>query len=396
MLAQKLPKLTDIDFSGKRVLVRVDFNVPIENGVVGDQERIAVALPTIRYILEHGGTPVLISHLGRPEGKRMEEYSLAPLVPLLEESLAQEVFFVEHDPREDILAIACKTAKQEGGVVLLENIRFQPEEESGDPAFAEMLAGSCDVFVHEAFSAAHRAHATTTLLATFAKEKAVGLYFASEVEAMERVMESREHPVAMVLGGAKIDTKIGVIERLVAPCDRFIIGGALANTFLAAKGHPLGASLVQRDKIDVAKKIMWDIQQDHDVMLLPTDVRVRHEEFPSKEAMVDTVHDGWAAVDLGTQTMDKFERALRGARTIIWNGPLGTCDAEEFCQGTRYIAEAICSNEKAFSLVGGGDTLAALKKLGMQHEQFGHVSTAGGAMLEFLEKGTLPGIETLL
>lgn len=397
MNAERLPKLSSLDLAGKRVMIRVDFNVPLENGVVGDLERIDVAIPTIKYVMEQGGVPILVSHLGRPEGKRDPQFSLAPLVPILEEKLGTEIFFVEHAPREDVLAIAGKTARQDGGVVLLENIRFQPEEEAGDEEFAKLLAGACDVYVNEAFSASHRGHASITGVAKFAKEKAAGLYFTSEVAAMERVLAAKEHPIVLVLGGAKIDTKIGVVERLVIPCDRFLIGGALANTFLAAKGHNMCDSLVQQDKLDVAQKIMLDIQKDHDLLVLPTDVVVGYKgDLPPKEVLIDTLCEGWAAYDIGTQTMEAFERALRNARTIIWNGPLGLCKDGKFMEGTRFVAEAIANSEKAFSLVGGGDTLDALQQMGMDRSRFGHVSTAGGAMLEFLEQGSLPGVDALL
>lgn len=396
MNAEHLPALSSIDFAGKRVMIRVDFNVPIEQGKVGDVERIDVALPTIRYVMERGGVPMLVTHLGRPEGKRDPEFSLAPLVPILEEKLGAEIFFVEHAPREDVLAIAYKTARQDGGVILLENIRFHPEEEAGDDDFAKMLAASCDVYVNEAFSASHRSHASITGVPAHVAEKVAGLYFASEVAAMERALAAKEHPFVLVLGGAKIDTKIGVVERLVIPGDRFLIGGALANTFLAAKGFSMASSLVQRDKLDVAKKIMEEIQEDHDLLVLPTDVVAGHPELPAHEVMADTLSDGWAAYDLGSQTMEAFEKALRDARTIVWNGPLGLCKDGTFMEGTRRIAEAIAASEKAFSLVGGGDTLDALKQLGFDTSRFGHTSTAGGAMLEFLEKGTLPGVDALL
>lgn len=396
MNATRLPLLTDLDLAGKRVLIRLDLNVPIEKGVVGDQERIDVALPTIHHVLQEGGIPILMSHLGRPEGKRDPQYSLAPLVPLLQEKLDVEVFFVEYAPREDVLAIATKTARQDGGVVLLENLRYEPEEEAGDEEFAKMLAASCDVYVNEAFSASHRAHASITGVAKYAKEKAAGFYFASEVESLERIMAAKEHPLTLVLGGAKMDTKIGVIERLVIPCDRFLIGGALANTFLVAKGHDMCDSLVQTDKLETAKKIMEEIRQDHDLLVLPTDVMVGYRgDLPPKEVLIDTVCEGWAAYDLGTQTIEAFEKALRDARTIIWNGPLGLCKDGKFMEGTRRIAEAIASSEKAFSLVGGGDTIDALNQLGFDKKRFGHVSTAGGAMLEFIEKGSLPGVDVL-
>lgn len=391
-----LPSLTSLSLEGKRVLVRVDWNVPMDiQGRVLDTTRIEASLPTLRYIMEKGGIPVIVTHLGRPEGERDPRCSLAPLVPIVEEMLACEVFFVEHMPREDILTIATKTARQEGGVVLLENIRFHREEEEGDEDFARLLAGSCDVYVNEAFSASHRTHASITGVPAFAPAKAAGFAFLQETQALSRVLAAKEHPLVLVLGGAKIDTKIGVIERLILPVDTFVMGGALANTFLAAQGFDLCDSLVQKDKLDVAKKIMEEIHQDHDVLVLPKDVVVGYRgDLPSKEVLVDTICDGWAAYDIGSVTIRAFERALRHAKVIVWNGPLGLCREGRYMEGTRQVAEII-ANSEAFSVVGGGDTLEALAALRFDLSRFGHVSTAGGAMLEYLELGTLPGVDAL-
>lgn len=396
MKPQSLPRMEDRDFAQKRVLIRVDFNVPRDShGEVTDTMRIDVVLPTILHVLSHGGTPILVSHYGRPDNGPDTENSLEFLVPILEEKLKKTVFFMDYEPREDVLAIVCKTARQEDGVVLLENIRFWPEEESGDEDFASILAASCDVYINEAFSASHRDHASIVALPKLVQEKAAGFYFASEVTAMQRVLDAKEHPIALVLGGAKIDTKIGVVERLVVPCDRFLIGGALANTFLAAKGFDMSDSFFQEDKVDVARKIMWDVEQDKDLLVLPVDVVANHKELGKREVIADCILAGWAAFDIGSQTIRAFERALRDARTIIWNGPLGVCKDGKFTEGTRAVAEAIIARENAFSLVGGGDTIDCLKQMGIDLSGFSHVSTAGGAMLEFLELGTLPGIEAL-
>lgn len=396
MNPQSLPRIEQKNFAQKRVLIRVDFNVPRDtDGNITDTMRIDVALPTILHVLEQGAVPILVSHYGRPEGKVDPAYSLEFLVPVLEKKLKTPVYFVEYEPREDVLAIATKTAKQEGGVILLENIRFWPEEEEGGEELAKVLAASTDIYINEAFSASHREHASIYALPKLMQEKAAGFYFASELDAMQRVLDAREHPVALVLGGAKIDTKIGVVERLVMPCDRFLIGGALANTFLAAKGFDMSDSFVQRDRIDIARKIMWDVEQDRDLLLLPVDVVAGHKELGAREVIADCLLEGWSAYDIGSQTIRAFERALRDAKTIIWNGPLGLCRDGKFCEGTRAVAEAIAMNDKAFSLIGGGDTLDCLTQMGIDLSRFSHVSTAGGAMLEFLERGTLPGIDAL-
>jgi len=251
------------------------------------------------------------------------------------------------------------------------------------------------VFVNEAFSASHRTHASITGIPQFAPVSVAGFAFKEEVIALTRVLETKEHPMVLVLGGAKIDTKIGVIERLIIPGDCFIMGGALANTFLEARGYNMCDSLVQRDKLDVAKKIMDGIRHDHDVLILPKDVVVGYSgDLPPKEVLVDTLCDGWSAFDIGTQTLAACERALRHAKIIVWNGPLGLCKEGTFTEGTRQVAEMIATSD-AYSLVGGGDTLDALKQLDFDLNRFSHVSTAGGAMLEFLEQGTLPGVDAL-
>ncbi len=391
-----MPKLTlsDLDLqNGQRVLVRVDFNVPLSNGEVGDDTRIRAALPTIRQITEAGAVAVLMSHLGRPKGEPDPELSLRPVAEHLSDLLDADVRFVEETVGEK--AEQAVEQAEAGDVVLLENTRFQPGEKKNDDAFAKKLAALADVYVNDAFGAAHRAHASTEGVTRHVEKAAMGLLIAKEVEALSRLLERPEKPFVAALGGAKVSDKLGVIEALLGKVDGLLIGGAMSYTFLKALGEEVGASRAEDDRLEEAKNL-YDRADGR--IQLPSDHVVADELSESAEAetVSGAIPEGKMGLDIGPETMEAYREALQGAQTVVWNGPMGVFEIEPFAEGTRRMAEALAEATEAgaYTVVGGGDSVAAITESGFA-DRISHVSTGGGAMLEFLEGKTLPGIAAL-
>ncbi|KHG65007.1 phosphoglycerate kinase [Thermus sp. 2.9] len=385
--------LRDLDPRGKRVLVRVDYNVPIQGGVVQDETRIQESLPTLRHLLAGGASLVLLSHLGRPKG-RDPKYSLAPVAEALAHHLPG-VRFVPHSPGSEEAYQAVR-ALGPGEVVLLENVRFEPGEENNDPELAARYARLGDAFVLDAFGSAHRAHASVVGVARHLPAYA-GFLMEKEVRALSRLLQNPERPYAVVLGGAKVSDKIGVIESLLPRVDRLLIGGAMAFTFLRALGGEVGKSLVEEDRLDLARDLLARAEGLGVKVHLPQDVVAATEIAPGAKTQVypgDAIPVPYMGLDIGPKTQAAFAEALKGAKTVFWNGPMGVFEVPPFDQGTLSVGRAIATLEGAFTVVGGGDSVAAVNRLGLK-ERFSHVSTGGGASLEFLEKGTLPGIEVL-
>ncbi len=387
--------IQDIDVSGKRVLVRVDFNVPLaEDGTVSDDKRIVAALPTIRYLLEHNAKVILCSHLGRPKGQVNPKYSLAPVGARLSELLPDtKIWFAE-----DTVGESAKTAiddMKEGEIVLLENVRFYPEEEKNDPEFAKKLASLADIFVSDAFGTVHRAHASTAGVAAYLPAVA-GFLIGKELGVMGEALDNPKRPFVAILGGAKVADKIGVIKNLLGKCDSLIIGGGMAYTFLKAQGYGIGTSLLDAESIDLAKDIMAEAKAKNVNFLLPIDTVVatefdanaEHKVVPSTE-----IPDGWMGMDIGPKTAELFKKTIVEAATVVWNGPMGVFEFPAFAEGTKKVAEA-CAECAGTTIIGGGDSASAVKKLGFA-DKMTHISTGGGASLEFLEGKTLPGVAVL-
>jgi phosphoglycerate kinase len=387
----------DLDLAGKRVLIRVDFNVPIRNGTIGDDTRIRASLPTIRYALDKGATVILASHLGRPKGKPNPDYSLRPVAKRLSELLERPVEFGE-DAIGDTARKAIENAAARGKVVLLENLRFHPEEEKNDSAFAKQLAGLADVYVNDAFGSAHRAHASTEGIVRHMKQSAAGLLMAKEVEYLGRVLEKPDRPFVAVLGGAKVSDKLEVIENLIGRVDALLIGGAMAYTFLKARGVAVGKSLVEEDLLDAAREIERRAAERTLRFELPID----HVVAPKVEARspAETLAVGDAAIgdrmglDIGPKTTATYRDIIGGAHTVIWNGPMGVFEIDAFARGTIEVAKAVAA-VKGTTVIGGGDSIAAVAKAGVT-DRITHISTGGGASLEFLGGRELPGVAALL
>lgn len=381
----------DLDLKGKRVLMRVDFNVPIEKGVVTDDKRIRAALPTIQYVLDQGAALVVMSHLGRPKGTGFEaEFSLKPVAEVLSQLLNRPVHMAPDCIGAQVEALA--RALQPGQVLMLENVRFHKEEEKNDPEFAKQLAALGDVYVNDAFGAAHRAHASTTAVAQFLPAVS-GFLMQQELEYLSRATLKPERPYVAILGGAKISDKIAVIENLLTQCDKLIIGGGMANTFLAAQGYHMQDSLIEPNAIETAKNI---IASAGNKLLLPVDAVIADKfdaDANTQVVDVDKIPQGWRVMDIGPQSVAKFSEALRGAKLIVWNGPLGVFEMPKFAEGTFAIAKVL-ANSGAVTVIGGGDSASAVKKAGVA-KQMTHVSTGGGASLEFLEGKVLPGVAAL-
>jgi phosphoglycerate kinase len=384
--------IRDLSLDGKRVFIRVDFNVPLQKNDKGDMEitsdkRIRASLPTIQFALEHGAGVILASHLGRPKGKPNSEMSLKPVAARLEELLRRPVKMAP-----DCVGPAVEALKPAPGeVLLLENLRFHAEEEKNDPAFAKQLASLCDLYVNDAFGSAHRAHASTAGMIPFVAQAAAGLLMEQELKYLGMAVHNPERPCVAILGGAKVSDKIEVIENLGKVVDRLLIGGAMAYTFLRAQGLPTGNSLVESDKVELAKKLLADLGGK---LLLPVDhVVVSEIAAGAANEVVETIPDGKIGVDIGPKTVAAFEAAIAGAKTVIWNGPMGIFEKPPFDAGTVALAKAVAASG-ATSIVGGGDSEKAIKAAGVT-SRISHVSTGGGASLEFLAGLTLPGVAAL-
>ncbi|RLC79799.1 MAG: phosphoglycerate kinase [Chloroflexi bacterium] len=383
--------IRDVDVKGKRVLVRVDFNVPLADGKVADDRRIRAALPTIQYLLDHGAAVILMSHLGRPKGKVVPELRMDPVAERLSQLLGQSVRKLDDCIGPEVEAAV--RAMKPGDVILLENTRFHPEERKNDPEFARKLASLADLFVNDAFGTAHRAHASTVGVARYLPAVA-GFLMERELRFLGQALESPERPFVALLGGAKISDKIGVIRNLLSKVDALLIGGGMANTFFKAQGYKVGDSLVEDEAIDTAKGLL---DEAGDKLILPVDVVIADKVAPDaavKTIKVGDVPAGWRILDIGPETVEFFKGKLQGARTVVWNGPMGVFEVEPFAKGTFAIAEALAELEEATVIVGGGDSAAAVEKAGVA-DRITHVSTGGGASLEFLEGKELPGVAAL-
>jgi phosphoglycerate kinase len=385
----------DLDVAGRRVLVRVDFNVPLlPDGSVGDDTRLRASLPTIRYLLEHGAAVMLMSHLGRPKGGPDPKLSLAPVAARLAELLGQPVQFAPDCVGPETAALA--RALQPGQVLLLENLRFHAEEERNDPAFAQQLAGLADLYVNDAFGAAHRAHASTAAIARLLPS-AAGLLMQREIEVLSGLLEAPKKPFGAIIGGAKISSKIGVLEQLLARIDLLVLGGAMANTFLKAQGYAVGASLVEDDQLAVARQTLQTAAQRAVQVILPVDVVIA-DRFAADAALqvvaADEILPGWTVLDVGPQTVELIRQAVTRCATVLWNGPLGMFEFPAFAGGTLAVAHMLADNPGIVSVVGGGESVAAVEQAGLA-DRITHVSTGGGASLELLEGKTLPGVAAL-
>lgn len=378
--------------------MRVDFNVPLKNGAITDDTRITAAVPSIQHLLKGGAKLVLCSHLGRPKSGATAEFSLQPVAVRLAELLGQEVKLAPDSIGEEVAAL--RAGLQAGQVLLLENTRFYPEEEKNDAAYAKQLAGSAEIFVNDAFGTAHRAHASTEGVTHYAKQSAMGFLMARELEYLVDKLDQAERPFVVIMGGAKVSDKIQVINSLMAKADTFIIGGAMAYTFLKALGHNMGGSRVETDKLDLALEILENAKQKGIRFLLPADNRITQEFKDGAETKVTApyadggeIPDGWEGIDIGTQAIAEFSKEIASAKTILWNGPMGVFEIGSFAEGTRAIAQAV-ADSAALSIVGGGDSVTAVNKFGLD-EQMNFISTGGGASLELLEGKELPGVAAL-
>jgi phosphoglycerate kinase len=386
------PSIRDLDLNQKRVFIRVDFNVPLEKNERGEMQitsdkRIQASLPTIRYALDHGAGVILASHLGRPKGKPNPDMSLRPVAARLEQVLGRPVKMAP-----DCVGSAVEAMKPAPGeVLLLENLRFHPEEEKNDPEFAKKLAALCDIYVNDAFGSAHRAHASTEGMIRFVPQAAAGLLMEQELKYLAMVTKNPARPAVAILGGAKVSDKIEVIENLGRIVDKLLIGGAMAYTFLKARGEAIGKSLVEDDKLDLARNLLAKLG---DKLVLPVDHIVASElAAGAANEAVDTIPDGKIGVDIGPKTIEKFSQEIGRAKTIIWNGPMGVFEKPPFDKGTVAVAHAV-ANSGATSVVGGGDSEKAVKAAGVA-KQISHISTGGGASLEFLAGIELPGVAAL-
>ncbi len=384
--------IEDIDVAGKKVLARCDFNVPLKDGEITNDKRIVAALPTIKYLMEHGAKVILCSHLGRPKGEYKPEFSLAPVAKRLSEYLGVEVKLAE-DP-EVVGENAKKMAAElkDGEVMLLENVRYRAEETKNEENFSKELASLADIFVNDAFGTAHRAHCSTTGVASFLPA-VCGFLIQKEIKFMGGALADPKRPLVAILGGAKVSDKIGVIENLIDKCDTIIIGGGMAYTFMKYLGHNIGTSLLEADWVEKAGEMMKKAEDKGVKFLIPADNKVGKEYDENTESQIvssDDIPDGWMGLDIGPKTQEIFADAIKGAGTVIWNGPMGVSEWENFASGTISVAKAV-ADSGAISIIGGGDSVAAVTKLGFA-DKMSHISTGGGASLEFLEGKDLPGI----
>ena len=386
----------DIDLKGKKVLVRCDFNVPLdENFNITDNRRIVGALPTIKYLLDNDCKVILCSHLGRPKGQVKKEFSLAPVAKELSRLLGKEVKLAD-----DIIGESAKTLTanmKNGDIVLLENVRFDAREEANDPEFAKELASLAEVYVNDAFGTAHRAHSSTAGVAAYLPAVS-GFLMEKEINFLGTALENPERPFVAILGGKKVSDKIGVIDSLLEKVDTLMIGGGMAYTFFKSMGYNVGNSICELDKLDLAKELMEKAKDKGVKLMLPIDTKVGKEfkeDTESKVVPYTQIPDGWEGFDIGTETIKMYEEELKKAKTVIWNGPVGLFEFDQFAIGTNSLAKCLGSLEGVTTIIGGGDSAAAIEKLGIG-DKFTHISTGGGASLEFLEGKKLPGVECLL
>ncbi len=385
--------IEDIDVAGKKVLVRCDFNVPLKDGVITSDKRIVSSLPTIKYLLDHNAKVILCSHLGRPKGEVNPEFSLAPVAKRLSELLGKEVKMASDVVGENAQALAASL--QNGEAMLLENVRFEKGETKNDPELSKKFAALADLFVNDAFGSAHRAHCSTTGVADYLPA-VCGYLIQKEISVMGTALADPKRPFVAILGGAKVSDKIGVITNLIDKVDTLIIGGGMAYTFFKALGHPIGTSICEEDKVELAGEMMQKAKEKGIKFLIPIDNKVGKEYKPDTEFMAvdsDDLPDGWMGLDIGPRTETLFADAIKGAGTVVWNGPMGVSEWDNFASGTIAVAKAV-ADSGAISIIGGGDSAAAVQKLGFA-DKMTHISTGGGASLEFLEGKELPGIACL-
>ena len=383
----------DLQVAGKKVLVRCDFNVKMENGVITSDKRIVASLPTIKYLIKNGAKVILCSHLGRPKGEVVPEFSLAPVAARLSELLGQEVKMAKDVVGESAQALAADL--KDGEVLLLENVRYEKGETKNDPELSKKFADLAELYVNDAFGSAHRAHSSTAGVAEHLPA-ACGYLIQKEIEFIGGALENPKRPLVAILGGAKVSDKIGVITNLIDKCDTLIIGGGMAYTFMKSLGYNIGTSLLEADKVELAAEMMKKAEEKGVKFLIPVDNKVGKEYAPDTETMVvdsDKIPDGWMGLDIGPKTQAIFADAVKDAGTVIWNGPMGVSEWEAFASGTVAVATAIADSE-AISIIGGGDSAAAIQKLGFA-DKMSHISTGGGASLEYLEGKVLPGIAAL-
>lgn len=384
--------IEDIDVKGKKVLARCDFNVPLKDGEITNDKRIVAALPTIKYLMEHGAKVILCSHLGRPKGEYKPEFSLAPVAKRLSEYLGVEVKLAEDAEVVGPNAKAMAAELKDGEVMLLENVRYRAEETKNEENFSKELASLADIFVNDAFGTAHRAHCSTTGVASYLPA-VCGFLIQKEIKFMGGALANPKRPLVAILGGAKVSDKIGVIENLIDKCDTIIIGGGMAYTFMKYLGHNIGTSLLEADWVEKAGEMMKKAEDKGVEFLIPADNKVGKEYDENTEAKIvssDDIPDGWMGLDIGPKTQEIFANAIKGAGTVIWNGPMGVSEWDNFAAGTISVAKAV-ADSGAISIIGGGDSVAAVTKLGFA-DKMSHISTGGGASLEFLEGKDLPGI----
>ncbi|PAE09130.1 phosphoglycerate kinase [Terribacillus saccharophilus] len=385
--------IRDIDVAGKKVFCRVDFNVPMENGTVTDDTRIKAALPTIKHLVEQGAKVILASHLGRPKGEVKEDLRLDPVAQRLSDLLDKEVVKVDQVQGEEVNQAVESLA--DGDVLLIENVRFEAGEEKNDPELAKAFASIADVYVNDAFGAAHRAHASTEGVAKHLPAVA-GLLLERELEVLGKALSNPERPFTAIIGGAKVKDKIGVIDNLLDKVDNLIIGGGLAYTFIKARGYEIGKSLLEEDKIDLAKEFMQKAKDKGVNMVMPEDVVVADdfsEDANKREVSIEEIPADWEALDIGPKTRETYKQIVKDSKLIIWNGPMGVFELNAFAGGTKAVGEALAEGE-GFSIIGGGDSAAAVEKFGLA-EKMDHISTGGGASLEFMEGKELPGVAAL-
>lgn len=390
----KKQSVTDVEVKGKKVLCRVDLNVPIQDGVITDETRIRAILPTLNHLMENGAKVILASHFGRPKGEVVEELRLDPVAKRLSEIIEKEVVKVDEVYGE---AVDEKIAQlNDGDVLMLENVRFERGEEQNDPALAEQFANMADLFVNDAFGTSHRAHASTVGVAE--KLQAVaGFLMEKEIDVLSKALSNPERPFTAIIGGAKVRDKIGVIENLLDKVDNLIIGGGLAYTFVKALGHEIGLSLLEEDKIQLAKSFMEQAKEKNVNFYMPEDVTIA-DDFSAdaniKTVQIDEIPADWEALDIGPKTRDTYKKVIQDSKLVIWNGPMGVFELEPFAHGTKAVAQALADSESTYSVIGGGDSAASVEQFGLA-EKMSHISTGGGASLEFMEGKELPGIQAL-